>query len=89
MATETWAAALLIAAPLWFNATFALLAKRFDYPDRSASTWGTCSPGCSRSSWGSASNEERGWALAGAAIPVLYIAWSIWLLGLRIALMVR
>ncbi len=31
-------------------------------------------------------NEERGWRLAGAAIPVLYIAWSIWLLGLGIGL---
>ena len=30
-------------------------------------------------------NEERGWGIAGAAIPVLYIAWSIWLLGLGIA----
>ena len=30
-------------------------------------------------------NEERGWNLAGAAIPVLYIAWSIWLLGMGIA----
>jgi hypothetical protein len=33
-------------------------------------------------------NEERGLRLAGAAIPVLYIAWSIWLLGLGIALIV-
>ena len=33
IATETWAAILLIAAPLWFNATFALLGMRFDYPD--------------------------------------------------------
>lgn len=33
-------------------------------------------------------NEERGWALAGDAIPVLYIAWSIWLLVLGIALIV-
>jgi hypothetical protein len=33
-------------------------------------------------------NEERGLTLAGAAIPVLYIAWSIWLLGLGIALIV-
>jgi hypothetical protein len=33
-------------------------------------------------------NEERGWGLAGAAIPALYIAWSIWLLGLGIALIV-
>jgi Domain of unknown function (DUF4386) len=33
-------------------------------------------------------NEERGWAMAGAAIPILYIAWSIWLLGLGVALIV-
>ena len=32
-------------------------------------------------------NEERGWALAGSAIPVLYIAWSIWLLAMGIALL--
>jgi hypothetical protein len=31
-------------------------------------------------------NEERGWKLADAAIPFLYIAWSLWLLGLGIAL---
>jgi hypothetical protein len=30
---QVWAAALLIAAPLWFNTTFAVLGKRFDYPD--------------------------------------------------------
>ena len=24
-------------------------------------------------------NEERGWALADTAIPILYIAWSLWL----------
>ena len=34
------------------------------------------------------SNEERGWSLAGAAIPVLYIAWSLWLLASGIALLV-
>jgi hypothetical protein len=33
-------------------------------------------------------NEERGWGLAGAAIPIVYIAWSVWLLGLGIALIV-
>ncbi len=33
MTTETWAAAFLIAAPLWFNLTFAMLVKRFGYPD--------------------------------------------------------
>jgi hypothetical protein len=31
-------------------------------------------------------NEERGWALAGAAIPILYFVWSIWLLAMGIAL---
>jgi Domain of unknown function (DUF4386) len=31
-------------------------------------------------------NEERGWRLAGASIPVLYIAWSIWLLAMGITL---
>jgi hypothetical protein len=31
-------------------------------------------------------NEERGWNLAGAAIPILYIAWSLWLLAMGIAL---
>ena len=29
-------------------------------------------------------NEGRGWPLAGAAIPVLYVAWSVWLVGLGI-----
>jgi len=33
-------------------------------------------------------NEEQGWSLAGAAIPVLYIAWSLWLLALGVALIV-
>jgi hypothetical protein len=31
-------------------------------------------------------NEERGWRLAGATIPVLYIAWSVWLLAMGITL---
>jgi hypothetical protein len=31
-------------------------------------------------------NEEHGWSAAGAAIPFLYIAWSLWLLALGIAL---
>ena len=33
MSVEAVAGAFLIIAPVWFNATFALLAKRFDYPD--------------------------------------------------------
>jgi hypothetical protein len=32
-------------------------------------------------------NEERGWSLAGAAMPFLYIAWSVWLLAIGIALL--
>ena len=31
-------------------------------------------------------NEEQGWKLAGAAIPILYIVWSLWLLALGVAL---
>lgn len=33
-------------------------------------------------------NEERGWNLAGAAIPILYIAWSVWLFAMGVALIV-
>src|SRR5688572_8739527 len=33
-------------------------------------------------------NEERGWALADAAIPIFYVAWSVWLLAIGIALIV-
>jgi hypothetical protein len=33
-------------------------------------------------------DEEGGWALAGAAIPILYIAWSLWLLAMGIALII-
>jgi len=31
-------------------------------------------------------NEARGLGLAGTAIPVLYIVWSVWLLGMGIGL---
>jgi hypothetical protein len=31
-------------------------------------------------------SEERGWRLAGAAIPILYVAWSFWLLAMGVAL---
>jgi hypothetical protein len=33
-------------------------------------------------------NEEHGWSTAGAAIPILYIAWSLWLLAMGIALII-
>jgi hypothetical protein len=33
-------------------------------------------------------NEERGWRLVGAAIPILFVAWSVWLLAMGIALIV-
>lgn len=31
-------------------------------------------------------NEERGWKLAGTAVPVLYVLWSLWLVALGIDL---
>ena len=33
-------------------------------------------------------NEENGWAIAGAIVPIAYIAWSIWLIGLGVALVI-
>jgi hypothetical protein len=32
-------------------------------------------------------NEERGWPLAGTIVPIAYIAWSLWLIALGIALL--
>jgi hypothetical protein len=32
-------------------------------------------------------NEERGWPLAGTIVPIAYIAWSIWLVALGVALL--
>ncbi len=32
-------------------------------------------------------NEERGWPLAGAIVPLAYISWSLWLIALGIALL--
>ena len=34
------------------------------------------------------SNEEDGWSLAGAAIPILYVGWSLWLLATGVALII-
>jgi uncharacterized protein DUF4386 len=33
-------------------------------------------------------NEELGWTLAGKAVPVLYVVWSLWLVALGVALIV-
>ena len=33
-------------------------------------------------------NEEHGWKAAGAAVPVLYVAWSLWLVALGLVLIV-
>jgi hypothetical protein len=33
-------------------------------------------------------NEEHGWPLAGTIVPIAYIAWSLWLVALGIALLV-
>jgi hypothetical protein len=32
-------------------------------------------------------NEERGWPLAGTIVPIAYIAWSLWLIALGVALL--
>jgi hypothetical protein len=33
-------------------------------------------------------DAEHGWVFAGAAIPILYIAWSLWLLAMGIVLII-
>jgi len=33
-------------------------------------------------------HERDGWSLAGAIVPVAYIAWSIWLIALGILLVI-
>jgi hypothetical protein len=33
-------------------------------------------------------NEHLGWRLAGKVVPFLYVAWSLWLLALGVALIV-
>jgi uncharacterized protein DUF4386 len=33
-------------------------------------------------------NERNGWALAGTIVPIAYIAWSVWLIGLGVFLLV-
>lgn len=33
-------------------------------------------------------NEERGWPMVGNIVPIAYIAWSVWLIALGIALLV-
>lgn len=32
-------------------------------------------------------NEPRGWALAGTIVPIAYIAWSVWLIAIGVALL--
>jgi hypothetical protein len=31
--------------------------------------------------------EENGWKLAGALVPIAYIAWSLWLIGAGLVLL--
>ena len=33
-------------------------------------------------------NEPDGWALAGAVVPIAYIAWSVWLIALGILMLI-
>ena len=32
-------------------------------------------------------NERDGWSLAGAIVPVAYLAWSVWLIALGVAVL--
>ena len=32
--------------------------------------------------------EEKGWRLAGAVVPIAYVAWSLWLIGAGVVLLV-
>jgi hypothetical protein len=32
--------------------------------------------------------EPAGWRLAGSLVPVVYVAWSLWLAGVGVALLV-
>jgi len=34
-------------------------------------------------------NEERGWSLAGKAVPIFYILWSLWLVVVGLMLLLR
>ena len=43
-----------------------------------------CSPLCSLEFVGPA--ERTGWRLAGAITPIAYVAWSVWLVGVGVAL---
>ena len=33
-------------------------------------------------------NERYGWPLAGTVVPIAYIAWSVWLIGLGVFLLI-
>jgi hypothetical protein len=33
------------------------------------------------------SNEREGWSVAGAIVPIAYVAWSLWLVALGIGLL--
>jgi hypothetical protein len=32
-------------------------------------------------------NERDGWRLAGIVVPIAYVAWSLWLIGLGVFLL--
>ena len=33
--------------------------------------------------------EENGWKLAGTIVPIAYTAWSLWLIGAGLVLLLR
>ena len=101
MSVTTVAGLLLIALPLAFNGTFALLAARFEYPDIIALTQTAAAPAllgvagiaigvvlavCALEFVGG--HEPTGWRLAERLTPAAYVAWSLWLAATGIALLV-
>ena len=32
-------------------------------------------------------SEERGWRLAGAIVPIAYVAWSLWLIAMGVGIL--
>jgi hypothetical protein len=85
MSTATVAGLLMIVVAFAFNAVFALLAARFDYPGVLGIVIGPVLSLCSLEFVGH--HEPAGWKLAERLTPIAYIAWSLWLIATGVALL--
>jgi hypothetical protein len=83
--SETVTGALLVALPILFNVTFALLSMRFDYPGVLGIAVGPLFLLSSIEFLGSF--EPSGWKLGGQLTPLAYVLWSLWLAALGVALL--